>query len=253
VSEQDDRWGPNRQEPPSEHGDYDKLLRGRLSLYQPPRGPRVSHDALFLADFAAGGRPRRILDLGCGCGVVGLVLALRHPGAEIVGVEIQPELAALARRNAELNAAKMSVVEGDVRRPLSLPLPAAGFDLVVSNPPFHRGGQTARDPERALARQELAVSIGEVVTAAARFASDTGKIALVFPAERAPDLLAALAGAEIRPRVLRPVVSVAGEPAARVLVAAQKGYRGGLELFWPLVVHQADRKTYTEEAARILG
>jgi len=185
--------------------------------------------------------------------VVALALALRHPGAEIVGVEIQPELAALARRNAELNAARMSVVEGDLRRPRSLPLPPAGFDLVVSNPPFHRSDRPAPDPERALARQELALSIAEVVAAAARFAGDKGKIALVFPAERAPDLLAALAGAEIRPRRLRPVVSVAGEAAGRVLVLAQKGYRGGLEMAWPLVVHRADRTTYTEEAASILG
>jgi tRNA1(Val) A37 N6-methylase TrmN6 len=231
----------------------DELLRGRLKLYQPRDGNRVSLDALLLADFAAAGRPRRILDLGCGNGVVGLALALRFPAAEIVGVELQPAMAELARRNAELNGARLEVVEGDLSRPASLPLAAASFDAVVGNPPFHRPERPARERGRALARQELALTVDQLARAAARFASAKARISLIFPAERAPALLAALAGADISARVLRPVCSVAGEAARRILVQAQKGYRGGLSLSWPLVVHREDRRTYTEEAARILG
>jgi tRNA1(Val) A37 N6-methylase TrmN6 len=230
----------------------DLLLRGRLKLYQPRDGNRVSLDALLLADFAAAGRPRRILDLGCGNGVVALALALRFPAAAIVGVELQAPLAALARRNAELNDVRLDVVEGDLARPAALPLAPASFDLVVSNPPFYptgRGARGARDVER----HEVAVTVAEVAAAAARFAKVKAMISLVFPAERSAELLAALSEADLAPRVVRPVVSVAGEPARRVLVAAQKGYRGGLSLLWPLVIHRDDRRTYTDEAARILG
>ncbi len=230
----------------------DELLRGRLKLFQPRDGNRVSLDALLLADFAAAGRPRRILDLGCGNGVVGLALGLRFPSAEIVGVELQPAMAALARRNAELNGVRLEVVEGDLRRPAALPLAAASFDLVVTNPPFHRGGRGAGGA-RGVARHETTLTVAQVAAAAARFAKLKGLISLVFPAERGVELVAALAGADIRPRVVRPVASVAGEAARRMLVTAQKGYRGGLTLAWPLVVHREDRRTFTEEAARILG
>ncbi|HKA90885.1 MAG TPA: methyltransferase [Haliangiales bacterium] len=230
----------------------DELLRGRLRVYQPREGNRVSLDALLLADFAAAGRPRRILDLGCGNGVVGLALGLRFPAAEIVGVELDPTMAALARRNAELNGARLEVVEGDLARPASLPLAAASFDLVVTNPPFHRGGRGAAGA-RGAARHEVTWTVAQVAAAAARFVKTKGMMSLVFPAERSAELLAALAGADIRPRLVRPVASIAGEAARRVLVAAQKGYRGGITLAWPLVVHRADRRTFTEEAARILG
>ncbi len=241
----------------------DELLRGRIRLYQPRRGARVSLDALLLADFAGRGNYRRVLDLGCGGGVVGLVLAVAAPAAQVVGVEIQGDLAALARRNAALNGVdgRCEIREGDVARAGELGLAAGSFDLVVSNPPFHRhapaahqrSGRDAPAVSRALSRHELAAGLGEFVAAARRFVRPRGRVALVFPAERMPELIAGLHGAELHVRSLRPVCSAAGEPARRVLVEAVRGYRGGARIESPLVIHGPDRRSYTEEAARILG
>ena len=234
----------------------DELLRGRLRLWQPARGPRVSLDSLLLADFAAGRRgPRlgRVLDLGCGGGVVALAMAGRDPAARFVGVELQPELAALARRNAALNGVdgRLEIVEGDLRRRLPL---AAGFDLAVSNPPYRSAAEGRRPrADRALARQELSCTIADVVGAARRWLKPRGSLALVFPADRLPDLVALLVDGGLRPRALRPVHSLADEPARRVLVWACSGYKGGVTVEPPLVVHQPDRRTYTEEARSILG
>ena len=235
----------------------DELLRGRLRLLQPTRGPRVSLDALFLADFAAGRRGARlgrVLDLGCGGGVIALALAARDPGAELVGVELQPELARLARKNAALNGCegRLTIVEGDLRA--RLPLAAGSFDLVVSNPPFTAAGagRTPR-PDRAAARQELTCTLADVIGAARRYLRPRGALALVFPAERLPDLVANLVGAGLRPRTLRAVHSVPDEPARRVLVWAMAGYRGGVTVEPPLVVHEEDRRAWSREAARILG
>ncbi len=76
---------------------------------------------------------------------------------------------------------------------------------------------------------------------------------LIYPAERTTDVIGALDGAGLAARVLRFVHSVAGEPARRVLVEAAPGWRGGVTVLAPLVVHGEDRKTYTPEAAAILG
>ena len=235
----------------------DELLRGRLRLLQPARGPRVSLDALFLADFAAtrcGPRLGRVLDLGCGNGVIALALAGHDREARFVGIELQPALADLARKNAALNGCqdRVEVVEGDLRGRLKVP--AAGFDLVVTNPPYTAAGagRTPR-PDRAAARQELTCTLADVVSAARRYLRPRGGLALVFPAERLPDLLALLVGAGVRPRVLRPVHSLGDEPARRVLVWAVAGYRGGVTVEPPLVVHAADRRSWSPEAARILG
>jgi tRNA1Val (adenine37-N6)-methyltransferase len=234
----------------------DALLRGRLKLWQPERGPRVSLDSLLLADFAAarrGERLGRVLDLGCGAGVIALAMAGRDPQARFVGVELQPELAALARRNAVLNgmAERCEIVEGDLRRRLVL---GAGFDLAVCNPPFHapNAGRRPR-ADRAIARQELSCTIADVAAAARRWLKPRGSLALVFPADRLNDLVGALVEVALRPRAIRPVHSLADEPARRVLMWASSGYKGGVTVEPPLVVHRPDRRTFTDEARGILG
>ena len=238
----------------------DELLRGRIRVFQPRHGPRVSLDALLLADFAAmhgGARPRRVLDLGCGCGVVALVLAQTSRAERFVGVELQPELARLAERNVVMNglADRMRIIEGDLSRPAELTLEPGGFDLVVANPPFHaeERGRAAPRVERALARHDGGCTIEDVTRAARRFLAARGRLVLVFPAERLAPLLAALAAQRLVPRILRTVHSVAGEAGRRVLVQAARDYRGGLTILAPLVVHEDDRRTLTAEARRILG
>lgn len=246
---------------PSSDETLDELLRGRVRLLQPRRGARVSLDALLLADFARrqAGRPARVLDLGCGSGAVALCLATAFPGARLVGIELQPALAALARRNAALNgvADRLEIVVGDLRRArqaAAAPLEPDAFDLVVSNPPWHdEKGRVSPSRERAIARSELACTIEDVVAAARRWVRPRGRVALVLPAARLADLCASLVAAGLRPRALRPVHSLADEPARRVLALAVRGYRGGPELLPPLVVHGADHRTYTPEAAEILG
>jgi tRNA1(Val) A37 N6-methylase TrmN6 len=238
-----------------EEASLDELLRGRIRLYQPRRGPRVSLDALLLADFARRGRLGRVLDLGCGTGVVAIALLAADARATGAGVELQPELAGLARRNAELNglAGRLEIVEGDLARPHLLPLDAESFDTIAANPPFFPARRAAATPARALARQEIACTLVDVVAAARRFARPRGRVVVVYPAEALAELLASLAAAGLRPRALRFVHSVADEPARRVLAEAGAGYKGGVAVLPPLVVHRADRRSYTDEAAAILG
>jgi tRNA1Val (adenine37-N6)-methyltransferase len=232
----------------------DAFLRGRLRLYQPRRGARVSLDAFLLADFASTPKLGRVLDLCCGGGVIGLALALADPEARVVGVELQPALAALARRNAALNAveARVSAIEADAR---ALPVEPESFDLVVTNPPWREAedGRAAPQEQRALSRHELTCTLADVAAAARRALRPRGRLAVVYPAERLGDLVSALVAADLRPRAVRAVHSVEDEPARRVLVEGVRAYRGGVTLRPPLVVHGPDRHSYTAEAAKILG
>jgi tRNA1(Val) A37 N6-methylase TrmN6 len=229
----------------------DQLLRGRIRLYQPARGPRVSLDALLLADFArAHGGGGRVVDLGCGTGVVAIALLAGDARARGAGVELQPALAELARRNAALNgvADRLDIVEADLTRPIAL----GPFDLAVANPPYHRG-RPAPSAERALARHQVAATLTDVIAAARRLLGPKGRLALVYPAESVAELVPALVASGLRPRLLRFVHSVADEPARRVLALGVAGYRGGAAVLPPLVVHGPDRRSYTAEAAAILG
>jgi tRNA1Val (adenine37-N6)-methyltransferase len=234
----------------------DQALRGRLRLWQPAQGYRFAIDAFLVADFAAGALlGRRVVDLGAGCGVVGITLAERFPDLSVTLVELQSRLAALAERNAHENgmAHRVTVICGDLRR-LQGRLAGETADTVVSNPPFLpiAAGQPSRDPERRVALSEVEVSLAEVIQAAKRLLVPGGSLYLIYPAERVGAVLTALGEARLSPTHLRPVYPHTGQPAHRVLISARKTRRSRLVLDPPLIIHEAPGR-YSDEVARILG
>ncbi len=231
----------------------DTLLRGRVRIVQPVRGFRSSLDPVLLAGFVT---PPfgRFLDVGCGTGAVSFLLLAHDDAASGVGIEIQPRLARCAALGIAANGCggRFTLRTEDARRAA---LPAAGFDLVVTNPPFRPlgAGVLPPDEERATAHHEVSLALADWVTIAARALRPEGRLAVVYPADRLPELLAELKLRGLSPIRLRAVHPEAGQPARRVLVEARRG-RGGPRTFAiepPLVVHEAGR--YGAEVRRMLG
>jgi tRNA1Val (adenine37-N6)-methyltransferase len=228
-------------------------------LWQPRDGYRFAVDPLLLVDFV-GARVGRACDLGCGCGVVALGLAVADAAAQVTAVELQPRLAALARKNAVENRldARVTVVEVDLadeREARAHPaLPGAAFDVVATNPPYRPLGEGDANPEdeQAIARHELRLTLADVAREARRLLAPGGRAALVYPAERLPALLAALAAERLRPTRLRLVHPRPDQPARRVLVEARKGHRGLLRVEPPLFLRDSTG-AHSDEARRILN
>jgi len=236
----------------------DEALRGRLALWQPEQGYRFSVDALLLADFARGADPGwqgAIVDLGAGCGVVGLALAAQLPAARVILVELQARLAGVCRANVRENgfAPRVDVVEADLRRLKGL-VEGASVERVVSNPPFHPAGtgRQSPDPEKAVANMELEVSLPVLVACAARLLRPRGRFSVIYPADRVVEVCENMTHHGLRPVRMRPVYPRADRPARRVLVQGRKGVSDPLVLDQPLVIHEAS-DIYTPEAARILS
>ena len=231
----------------------DTLRAGRVRIFQPARGARMSLDPVLLEGFLAPPHGR-FLDIGCGTGALSFLLLARDPAAIGVGVELQPRLAALAARGRDANGwqSRLEIVAGDVRTPHPL-IGAAAFDLVATNPPYRTltGSRRPPDDERALAHQEIALALPEWVARAARAVRPGGRVAAIFPAERAADLLAELGAHDLTPSRMRSVHPRAGEPASRVLVEAERGGKRPFLIEPPLLVH-VDGARYTPEVQRML-
>jgi tRNA1(Val) A37 N6-methylase TrmN6 len=210
-------------------------------LAQPARGYRYSLDPFLLAGFCRP-RPReRILDLGAGVGVIGLLLARRHPTVRVVGIELQPELARHAAGNARASglAARVLVVRGDLREAPRF-LPPEHFHRVVANPPYRRvaSGATPPDPGRAGARLEATFDIADLARVSASLLRFGGSVDVVHLAERLPELFARLAGSGLEPKTLRLVAPFPGSAPRLCLVTAVKGGRHGLRVLPALAVHE---------------
>ncbi len=222
---------------------------GRLRIRQPRCGYRFSIDAVLLAGFLRPRPRRRIADLGTGCGVIALLLAARCPKTRIVAVELQEELADLARENVSRNglSSVIEVVEGDLRR-LSRRDLGGGFDAVVSNPPFRTPGRgrVCRDEGRAVARHEITLALDDLLQAVRRLLDPGGRLALIYDAARTADLLCGMRAQGLEPKRLRFVHGTPRHPARMVLVEARRGGRPGVLVESPLLLFDAQGR-YTPE------
>ncbi len=233
----------------------DKILGGRLQISQPRQGYRFSVDALLLADFARPKANERVLELGAGCGVVSLVIAVKSCPKEIVALEVDPAMARFAERNCESNRiANVRVLVGDLRDQHILGIEPQSFDWVVANPPYYAvgAGRQSPYPARRFARSETGATAGDFVKAAARYLRFGGKAAFVFVASRAIDLIAELRASRLEPKRLRFVHPRADRKASNVLIQAQKGAGTELAVEPPLILYEASG-AYTAEARKILG
>jgi tRNA1(Val) A37 N6-methylase TrmN6 len=232
----------------------DALLHGRVRLYQPARGARMSLDPVLLAGFLPPPHGR-FLDVGAGTGALSFLLLARDPAAVGVAVELQPRLAELAVRGRDDNGwmDRLDVRTGDIRV-MAASLGQGRFDLVASNPPFRpvREGSPSPHRERALSNHEIALALGEWLDSAAAAVRPGGRVAAIFPAERADELFREMRARRLAPARVRYVHPRAGQPARRVLVEATRDGRPAEIIEPPLVVHTEGAR-FTPEVSRMLG
>ena len=227
------------------------LLGGRVRLLQPAKGYRAGMDAALLAAACDAAPGDRVIEAGCGAGAVLMQIAARRPGVRLTGLERDPAMAALARRNATLNGADAEVVEGDVARGFrALDLPV--FDRAVSNPPFFDDPGALRAPAPGKTGAWMADDgLGAWTRFLLKSVREGGRIVVIHRADRLADLLAGL-GETAGSFAIRPVHAFADEPAKRVLVQAIKTGKAPLRLLPPLVLHARDGAKHTAEAEAVL-
>lgn len=218
----------------------DGFLGQMLKIRQPHDGHRSGHDAVLLAASVNGENQQKVCDLGAGAGVVGLCILARLPTAQLVGVEIDPDLRRLAQENAEANgfAARARFIAGDVTGPFSaLGLDANSFDHVVVNPPFYQSDKVApvRDASRARAHQTDAAGLQNWVRCACALSAANGLVSFIHRAEALDDVLAAMRG-RLGALQVQPVAPRPGAAAHRVLVQGRRDARTPMTLLPPIVL-----------------
>ena len=231
----------------------DELGRKGYRIIQHTKTFCFGIDAVLLADFARISAKETVLDLGCGNGILPLLLAARDKGKSFTGIEIQPQQAELARRNAELNglAERFSVLEADLK---ALPgaLVPGSFDAVVSNPPYMKKNSGLLNPDsaKAIARHEICCELPDVLQAAAQMVKAGGAVFLVYRCWRLAELLALLPRFGLAAKRMRLVYSSADSEGELVLLEARKGGAEGLSVLPPLIIYESPG-VYSREIRQI--
>ncbi|MBW1999265.1 MAG: methyltransferase [Deltaproteobacteria bacterium] len=214
----------------------DEFMEGRLRLIQSKTGYRFSVDAVLLSEFVTIRKGDCLIDIGTGCGIIPLLLLLTKPVGFALGLEIQPNLADQAARNARLNGlqGRMEVVLGDLRAP---PLKGGIANVVTCNPPYRprRSGRLNPDMERAIARHEIRASMDDIINMSRAVLRDKGRLAMIYPAARLADLMVRMRISGLEPKRMKVIYPGANSEAKLVLIEALKGGRPGLKILSPVI------------------
>ncbi len=193
----------------------------------------LGQDTLLLGRFPRLRPGLRVCDLGCGAGALPLLLLGREPTLAITGLELDPEIADLARRNLAENGLTGEILTGDLRSAVPA-LPVGGFDLVISNPPWFPVGS---GDSGGAARMEHACTLDQLCAVAGRLLKNGGRFALVHRPDRLADLIAALRQSGLEPKRLQLVQhSPDKAPSACLLEGIRQG-RPGLQVLPTHLTH----------------
>ena len=230
-----------------------ELFDGRLKLFQKQQGYRFSVDAIVLADFARERAAGTVIDLGTGSGILAVLLSRTEAVREIVGIEVQEDLAALAEKNICYNecADRVTIIRADIRE-LKEKFSAAGFDAVISNPPFYpvKSGLLNEDSGKAVSRHELHGTLADFISISAYLLMRGGVFLTIYPCSRINDLMEEMRKATLEPKTLRFIHPKISEPANLVLAEGIKGAGKQARILPPLVLFDADG-SYSREAREI--
>lgn len=225
----------------------DNIGFNNLKLIQSDEGFRFGVDAIILADFAAGFVPnaKAAIDLGCGNGIIPLVLSHKIPDCIITGIDVQKEAIEMAGRSVKLNGLenRIELIRADVSElEKGRPELCRSADLVVSNPPYvpKGGGIDNNSSSKLIARQETTADIEDFIRAAAWALKDRGHLCMVHRPSRLVDIFYYCRKYRLEPKNIRFVVPRKGEIANIVLIDCVLGGGRELAIFQELPVYDSD-------------
>ena len=218
-----------------------------MKLYQPESGYCFNSDSIFLYDFINKFTPKgKVLDVGAGSGVVGLLVARDNEKVILEAVEKQPLFAQYARKNAQENKIAYKLYEGDFTH-LS---EESKYDYIISNPPFyHSGAQKTENEMVATARYNEHLPIDLFFKKVTQLLKPHAHFIFCYDATQFFDICAGLERVKMRICDVRFVHPKKEKNASLVLVHARNGSKSMMKV-WPPLIHFEDSEL-TQEVKEI--
>ncbi|MBD3788927.1 MAG: methyltransferase [Campylobacterales bacterium] len=216
-----------------------------MFLYQPSSGYCYNSDSIFLYDFIASFSPKgKLLDVGCGVGVISLLLSRDFPVQTSI-IDKQEKMLAYAKHNYRINAMEVNAHLGD----FTLFQSDERFDFIVSNPPFYDSNVTqSEDTFLNIARYGHHLPIGPFIAKVKKMLKPRGWFIFCYDAKQIDLLLHHLKINGINPEKIRFVHSKIDRESKLVMIAARIGSKSMTKIMPPLVVFD-ENSIYRNEAA----
>ena len=218
----------------------ENLQLGGYRLIQKKQGFRFGMDSVLLADFAKARGRDHVVDFGCGTGILPILMIGRGKGDRYTGIEIQPQMAEMARRSMLLNGLedRVTILEADIAGVTEY-IPPCSVDVIVCNPPYGMPGMAMRNQDIGLAtaRHQEKHTLAAFLKAGFQILKGKGRMFLVYPAPQMFSLMTEIKKQHLEPKHFRLVYPEMHKPANLVLVEAVKDARPRLHPMPPLIIN----------------
>lgn len=233
----------------------DELHRNGYQIIQNPEGFCFGMDAVLLSGYASVKENEIVLDLGTGTGIIPILLEAKTKGFHFTGLEIQEDVADMARRSVSLNKLenKVRIVQGNIKEASQI-FGKSVFDVVTSNPPYMNENHGLKNPNlpKAIARHELLCNLEDIVRETALVLKPGGRFYMVHRPRRLIEIIGMLSKYNLEVKRLRPVYPMLGKEANMVLLEAVRGGKPLLKLEPPLIIYK-EQGVYQDEIYDIYG
>lgn len=207
-------------------------------------------DSVLLSDFAKDIRHNsKVMDLGTGTGVLCILLSGKTKLKEIYGIEVQEEVADMAKRSVELNSLqnKIKIINENILN-LENHFEKGSFDTIVTNPPYKKlnTGLQNENEKKVISRHELTANLEDFIRVSKDMLKDKGEFYMVHRPERLVDIIYLMRKYKIEPKKIRFVAPKIGKEPNLVLIKGVKNANEFLKFENVLYVYNEDG-SYTEE------
>jgi len=232
----------------------DDLQLNNLKIIQNKDGFCFGIDAVLLSDFAKEITSNsKVLDLGTGTGILGILLCGKTKLAKIYGIDIQEDVCDMASRSIKLNNLenRFEIINKNIKD-LKNVFEENTFDAIVSNPPYKKdnSGLKNESETKLISRHEITASLEDFITISSKLLKNNGSIYMVHRPERLSDLFYLLRKYNLEPKKLRLVQSYFNSKPKLILVKATKNAKSFLNIEEPLIIYNKDG-SYTDEILKI--
>ena len=233
----------------------DDLQCNGLYLIQDPDKFCFGIDAVLLSNFVKVKKNGHVVDLCTGSGIVPILLSAKTGAKKITGIEIQSDIADMARRSVSYNKLdeKIDIVNDDISNALKY-INNCSVDSVCVNPPYMKDTTAIKNPDlpMAIARHELLTDLETVINIASKLLKESGKFFMIHRPNRLSEIFASMRKNRIEPKRLRFIHPYIESKANLVLIEGAKGSGVWMDVEPPLVVYK-DKNVYTDEVLKIYG
>ena len=164
-------------------------------------------DSVLLSDYAKDIKSgAEIIDIGTGTGIIGILLTGKTNNTHITGIEIQSEVADMARRSIKLNGIEDRFCIKNMNiKDIFKEMQQNKIDAIVTNPPYMRENTGAKNIEKKklISRCEVECTLEDIIKISYKLLKSNGEFYMVHRAERIVDILFYLRQYKLEPKKIR--------------------------------------------------